>query len=272
MFLTLIIHNCFDISIVSYGILALLGYYIRSLHTPAFAFDYRLLLETPPTEWLKMKDTVFSSHKGSLPLTDKVSNEPETLESHKKIKTDILTKYDPYFCARDGKVLDLRTKEKKKATRYNVKTLCRIQGLNVVLAEIDSDSHISLITQEYFENYVKPLLFPQNYLAEDPPTFKGFGAFLTSKYPPLKLDFQIGGVILSGRFVVTSELHSSPVLIGSDIIHKYGISLIALTNGKWRIQIGYEPQSMVPCIVSYKLNLVSNHLEVKRAILNNVEA
>ena len=70
---------------------------------------------------------------------------------------------------------------------------------------------------------------------------------------------------------MTSELHSSPVLIGSDIIHKYGISLIALTNGKWRIQIGYEPQSMVLCIVSYKLNLVSNHLEVKRAILNIFE-
>ena len=70
---------------------------------------------------------------------------------------------------------------------------------------------------------------------------------------------------------MTSELHSSPVLIGSDIIHKHGISLIALTNGKWRIQIGYEPQSMVPCIVSYKLNLVSNHLEVKRAILNTFE-
>ena len=50
LFLTLIIHNCFDISIVSYGILALLGYYIRSLHTPAFAFDYSLLLNTPPSE------------------------------------------------------------------------------------------------------------------------------------------------------------------------------------------------------------------------------
>ena len=48
LLLTLIVHNCFDISIVSYGILALLGYYIRSLHTPAFALDYRLLLETPP--------------------------------------------------------------------------------------------------------------------------------------------------------------------------------------------------------------------------------
>ena len=139
-------------------------------------------------------------------------------------------------------------KRKRQLAITFLKTLCRIQGLNVVLAEIDSDSHISLITQEYFENYVKPLLFPQNYLAEDPPTFKGFGAFLTSKYPPLKLDFPIGGFILSGRFVVTSELHSSPVLIGSDIIHKYGISLIALTNGKWRIQIGYEPQSMVPGI------------------------
>ena len=108
------IRDCFDISIVSYGILALLGYYIRSLHTPAFAFDYHLLLETPPTEWLKMKDTVFSSRKSSLPLTDKVTHEPETFESHKKIKTDILTKYDPYFRARDGKVLDLRTKEEKK--------------------------------------------------------------------------------------------------------------------------------------------------------------
>ena len=125
------------------------------MHAPAFAFDYRLLLDIPPTEWLKMKDIVFSSHKSSLPLTDK---EPETFESHKKIKTEVLTKYDPYFCARDGKVLDLRTKEEKKATRYNFKTLCRIQGLNVVLAEIDSDSHIFLITQEYFENYVKPLM------------------------------------------------------------------------------------------------------------------
>ena len=142
----------------------------------------------------------------------------------------------------------------------------------MVLAEIDSDSHISLITQEYFENCIKPLLTSQNYLNEKPPTFRGFGAFLTSKYPPLKLDFQIGGVLLSGRFIITSELYSSPVLIGSDIIHKYGISLIALTNGKWRIQIGYEPQAIVPCIVSYKLNLVGNsHLETKKAILNTFE-
>ena len=162
--------------------------------------------------------------------------------------------------------------DEKKATRYNFKTLCRIQGLNVVLAEMDSDSHISLITQEYFENCIQPVLTPQNYLNEEPPTFRGFGAFLTSKYPPLKLDFQIGGVLLSGRFIITSELHSSPVLIGSDIIHKYGISLIALTNGKWRIQIGYEPQATVPCIVSYKLNLLENsHLETKKAILNTFE-
>ena len=114
LLLTLIIHNCFDISIVSYGILALLGYYIRSLHTPAFAFDYRLLLETPPTEWLKMKDTVFSSHKSSLPLTDKVTHEPETLESHKKIKTDILTKYDLYFHAGTEKFLISGPRKRKR--------------------------------------------------------------------------------------------------------------------------------------------------------------
>ena len=100
-----------------------------------------------------MKDTVFSSHKSSLPLTAADSFDQRPSESHKKIKTDILTKYDPYFRARDGEILDLRTKEEKKVTPYNFKTLCRIQGLNVVLAEIDSDSHISLITQEYFENY-----------------------------------------------------------------------------------------------------------------------
>ena len=94
-----------------------------------------------------MKDIVLSSHKSSLPLTPEDSKEQGPSESRKKIKTDILTKYDPYFLARDREVLDLRTKQEKKGTRYNFKTLCRIQGLNVVLAEIDSDSHISLITQ-----------------------------------------------------------------------------------------------------------------------------
>ena len=71
-------------------------------------------------------------------------------KTEKKFKTDMLTKFDPFFRARAGQILDLRTQDEKKATRYNFKMLCRIQGLNVVLAEMDSDSHISLITQEYF--------------------------------------------------------------------------------------------------------------------------
>ena len=86
LLLSLIIHNCFDLSITSYGILALLGYYIRSLHTSFLAFDYHLLLNTPPTEWLKMKDTVFSSHKSSLPLTAADSYDQRPSESRKKIK------------------------------------------------------------------------------------------------------------------------------------------------------------------------------------------
>jgi hypothetical protein len=82
------------------------------------------------------------------------------------------------------------------------------------------------------------------------------------------LNFQRGSCLLSGRFVITSELNSSVVLIGSDFIFKYGISLVALTNGAWKVQVAYEPKSLIPCIVTHKAEI---HQENKKMNLGTSE-
>ena len=41
---------------------------------------------------------------------------------------------------------------------------------------------------------------------------------------------------------------------------KYGMSLCALSNGKWCVKTGYTPESSVPCMVTHKLVTTQNHL------------
>jgi hypothetical protein len=95
-----------------------------------------------------------------------------------------LLKGDPYYKKR-GTILDLHTKDEKEATHINFKCLVRIENKNVVLAEIDSDSHILLLTEHYYNQHLKGQC-DKKFLNEEKPTFKGMGGtWLVSKYPTL---------------------------------------------------------------------------------------
>jgi hypothetical protein len=176
-----------------------------------------------------------------------------------------LTKNDPFFKERNFKILDLRTETEDQASHFNFKVLCKVMdGDETVLAEIDSDSHITIICESYFEKHLKETVEKENrFLEESPPRFKGInGPWIVSKYPPVKLDIQIGSVLLSGRFVVTPELSTSSVLLGSDIIMKYGISLVSSKDGQWRCRVGYNPSSISVCVVTKKLEAENKCLKM----------
>ena len=83
----------------SYLILAILGYYIHSLCGPVLSFDYHLLLRTPPSEWFQIADGVLTSHKNLVTPSGQEQLEKKT---DKKFKTDMLTKFDPFFQAQAG--------------------------------------------------------------------------------------------------------------------------------------------------------------------------
>jgi hypothetical protein len=168
-----------------------------------------------------------------------------------KITDSTLKQQDPYCNARGGEVLDLSTSKEMDPTRINFKCHCKIDDFDVVLCEIDSDSHISIISQDYFENIITQK--EVKFLDEPPPKFSGMGSQLESNYPPVSLKFQIGGITMSGRFAVTSELTSSPILLGSDVMFKYDLSVIPVPEGGWRVQVGSEPKGSVPCVVTRKI-------------------
>ena len=157
---------------------------------------------------------------------------------------------DPYCINRGGEVLNMMTEGKEIVANINYKFLVKIMDATPVLSELDSDSHLSLISEDYFEKVLMKRLKKENYLNEKPPTFQGLGSYNISKYPPLKLEIQIGGVRLSGRFVVTNTLTTSYVLIGSDLMYKYSFNLISVGTNKYRVSIGYPVCGSVPCIVN----------------------
>jgi hypothetical protein len=123
-----------------------------------------------------------------------------------------------------------------------------------VLAEIDSNSQVSLLSEEYFVTHLKNNLKPYHFLDEPPMQFSGLGSQLTSKFPPLFLQFKIGAVLLSERFHVSKELTSSPVLIGTDVIDQYRLHFVPLNKRNWELRIGYENKILaaVPCKVVSK--------------------
>ena len=98
-----------------------------------------------------------------------------------------LTKNDPFYKERNFKILDLRTETEDQASHFNFKVLCKVMdGDETVLAEIDSDSHITIICESYFEKHLKETVEKENrFLEESPPRFKGInGPWIVSKYPP----------------------------------------------------------------------------------------
>jgi len=132
--------------------------------------------------------------------------------------------------------------------------------LDPILAELDSCSHLNLVSEFYFENYLKNSGI--KILSEPPMEYDGLGSSLVSKYPPVACNFQIGGVHLSGRFIVSSDLETSKVLIGSDLMLKYSISIVA-NGGEWKVHIGTPPLASVPCLIRNKSEFENQRCQVK---------
>ena len=96
-----------------------------------------------------------------------------------------LAKEDAHFHKRNYQILDMRTPTESKAQNINFKILVKVLDQSIILAEIDPDSHLSLITEKYFEEAIKPLLPEINYLPEPPPNFRGMGGGVyTVQLPP----------------------------------------------------------------------------------------
>ena len=160
---------------------------------------------------------------------------------------------------------------------YNYKVRISINLQKPVHAEIDSDSHLSLISEAYFKNLKKRTKI--HYLDEEPPSFKSLTGNVKSDHPPLKLNVQIGNVHMQGRFIVSPHLKSSEILLGSDFTVPNKISISAQSDDKWTLAIGpldspEGPIGEVPVLITSKmsLNLKSNEnfasLECKKVCLD----
>jgi Reverse transcriptase (RNA-dependent DNA polymerase)/RNase H-like domain found in reverse transcriptase/Integrase zinc binding domain/Integrase core domain len=174
-----------------------------------------------------------------------------------------LAKTDEYYSYRKGKLLNMATKKNTNESKCNYKVDVALENLSPVQAEIDTDSHISLIAEPYYLKHNKNAGWKN--LDEPIPNYEGMGSFLTSKYKPISAEFQLGSVQLSGRFVISSELTSSSVLIGTDIFHKYKMGLHPTNNPKlYNLTVGVEPICRIPCQVVRKLTdkIVCNKIKV----------
>jgi hypothetical protein len=194
------------------------------------------------------------------------------MKKDKKEKAEHLQKadlriYDEICVQRGLMVVDLTTKTEIPQTTYNFKISTQIMGKgglkSPVIAELDTDSQLSIISKEYFDKS----LSNENiqYLPEDPISFKGIGSELTSELPPFILQYQIGGVLLSGRFIVSNKFNNSEILLGNDAFIKNKMSLVSVPDsesqdhdsvGKWFLSIGHKPEGKVPVAVTRKIEIV----------------
>jgi hypothetical protein len=170
-----------------------------------------------------------------------------------------------------GQARRLRNKEKglldftperddvEKVTHYNFKVKCKINLDSFVVAKVDTDSHLNVISACYFKLIKKK--GSDMFLDEQPMEYSGLGTRLWSKYSPVILSIQIGHCVFRARFIVSRELTSSPVLIGSDFLVKNEISVAPHKDGRWWLYVGPidDPLGMVPVQVSNQLMLSSGH-------------
>jgi hypothetical protein len=82
------------------------------------------------------------------------------------------------------RVLNLSKEVKRQKEYKNFMVLTQFFELPNVLAEIDSDSQVSLLSEEYFVTHLKNNLKPYHFLDEPPMHLSGLGSQLTSKFPP----------------------------------------------------------------------------------------
>jgi hypothetical protein len=78
------------------------------------------------------------------------------------------------------------------------------------------------------------------------------------------LQYQIGGTLLSGRFIISENFNNSEILLGNDSFIKNNLSLVSVPNesnkkdsiGKWFLLIGHKPDGKVPVIVIKKIEVM----------------
>jgi len=184
-----------------------------------------------------------------------VDSPPPT--SCKNIK---LAKTDHYY-DETVPVIKYRPNVELKQTHYNFKLAIVANRIDDTVAELDSDSHISLVSEEYFlklknRGHIE-------FLDEDPVVFEGLGSRIKSKYPPFMMYVQIGRVELQGRFVVTEHLESSPVLLGTDFCINNSVSVGPYQNKTWYVHVGPidAPLGKIEAIVSNKITLSNTNHE-----------
>jgi hypothetical protein len=155
----------------------------------------------------------------------------------------------------------------EKPTRYNFKAKCRINMDSPIVAEIGTDSHLNLISAKYFERVKSKGSVTS--LNGQPTESSGLGSSLRGEYPPVILTIQIGHCVLRAPFIVSKELTSSPVLIGSDFLVKNEISVAPHKDGRWWLYVGPidDPIGMTPALVSNQLTLCSVHSNARRTSL-----
>jgi hypothetical protein len=145
-----------------------------------------------------------------------------------------------------------------ESTTYNYKIPLRIENQSEVLCEIDSDSHLNLITEWYFRKIQRNCKV--EFLKEKPVEFFGMGSTLTSDYPPVMLKVQVGRVAMRARFIITKELFTSPVLLGSDFLVKNKMSISLFSDGHWWVSIGPvdNPIGKIKCLLTHKVTVMTN--------------
>ena len=159
------------------------------------------------------------------------------------------------------KPIDLTAKFSEKIpSNLNFKVQLQIATWHPILAEIDTDSHVSLINDQYYE-LVKNS--PCCKVTDQPKaTFYGIaGGESVSPYPPVQIVFSIGQAVLKGEFIVTPALTSSPILLGNNILFAYKIGLVPTLN-EWQVRIGPEGPEQIasPCIVTKKVDVTRDVL------------
>ena len=143
------------------------------------------------------------------------------------------------------------SKSKEFGPNYLVfKVECRINDTVDGIAEIDSDSMLSLMSLKLY-NKLKEKNVAMEFLKEKEPVFEGMGgASLTSPYPPLILQIQIGKVIFLQRFAIIDNLRND-LLIGSDCMNNHNLSVAPFSNDQWCVTLGYvdAPLTRVKALV-----------------------
>ena len=153
----------------------------------------------------------------------------------------------------DKGVITHANNQEAGASQFNYKVKIRVNDDSFVVAEIDTDSHICLINEEYFQKLAEEGNI--EYLPEPPVSFNGLASTVVSKYSPVMLNIQIGRSIFRNRFAVTDTLKSSPVLLGTDFLIKNNISVSPYNKDEWFVTIGplNDPISKVPAFITNKI-------------------